>query len=158
MKFVWAEYSLDYLRRLFWCFTVFLLLLYCKNGFDEIVLSVDSEKEGFEPSVVLQLRRFSKPMHSTTLPPFHFRFSLRKRESCQNRTNTLFASHVKTAGDAIRTRDMHLGKVPLYHWATPAEVFYIEPWKVFCIDALTFKGFWVHSDSTTHVYLAQLMT
>ena len=24
------------------------------------------------------------------------------------------------AGNAIRTRDMHLGKVPLYHWAIPA--------------------------------------
>ena len=30
-----------------------------------------SEKGGFEPPVVSQLRRFSKPMHSTTLPPFH---------------------------------------------------------------------------------------
>ena len=28
------------------------------------------EKGGFEPPVVSQLRRFSKPMQSTTLPPF----------------------------------------------------------------------------------------
>ena len=30
------------------------------------------ERGGFEPPVVSQLRRFSKPMHSTALPPFLF--------------------------------------------------------------------------------------
>ena len=58
-----------------------------------------SEKGGFEPPVVFQLRRFSKPMHSTTLPPFLF----------------YFFCLLNKAGNAIRTRDMHLGKVPLYH-------------------------------------------
>ena len=29
------------------------------------------------------------------------------------------------AGDAIRTRDINLGKVALYHWATPANALYI---------------------------------
>jgi hypothetical protein len=33
-----------------------------------------SERGGFEPPVVFQLRRFSKPVHSTALPPFLFSF------------------------------------------------------------------------------------
>lgn len=34
----------------------------------------DSEREGFEPSVAVKLRRFSKPKQSTALPPFHYYF------------------------------------------------------------------------------------
>lgn len=30
-----------------------------------------SEREGFEPPVTVKPRWFSKPEHSTTLPPFH---------------------------------------------------------------------------------------
>lgn len=63
-----------------------------------------TEREGVEPSVTVKLRRFSKPMQSTTLPPF----------LC------VVFFEIKLAGNAIRTRDMHLGKVPLYHWAIPA--------------------------------------
>ena len=35
-------------------------------------MSFFSEGGGFEPPVVSQLRRFSKPVHSTALPPFPF--------------------------------------------------------------------------------------
>ena len=31
--------------------------------------SEDTEREGFEPSIALRLYRFSRPTHSTTLPP-----------------------------------------------------------------------------------------
>ncbi len=37
-------------------------------------LSNQTEREGVEPSVTVKLRRFSKPMQSTTLPPFLYHF------------------------------------------------------------------------------------
>ena len=32
----------------------------------------DTEREGFEPSIALRLYRFSRPTHSTTLPPLRW--------------------------------------------------------------------------------------
>ena len=40
-----------------------------------------------------------------------------------------WATEDSLAGDAIRTRDINLGKVALYPWATPAYILYSNKFK-----------------------------